>query len=268
MTFQPIIIGSGLVGWQFLKSTEATQKAVFDSSSGLTRDTEYFESEIANVSTAEDLVSDRRLLRVALGAFGLSEDIDNKAFIEKILADGTTSDDALSNKLTDDRYKSLAKAFSFDSVAGPRTQRTDFAAEIIEKFHTQQFEVSVGEQDDTLRLAMYAERKLPEIAAGTGSADAQWFKVMGTTPLRTVFETALGLPSGFGQLDIDQQLGVFRDKVEQRLGVSEVSEIAEDPDIMNKLVQTYLLQSEAQAYTQTSSGTVALTLLQSIPKLF
>jgi hypothetical protein len=266
MSFQPIIVGTGLVGWQFLKSTQDTQKAVFEKSAGLKRDTEYFAAEIANVSTAEELVSDRRLLRVALGAFGLQDDIDNKAFIKKVLDEGVTDSDALANKLTDDRYKALAKAFQFDSPFGPRTTRTVFPTEIIDKFHAQEFEISVGDQDETLRLAMNAERTLPEISGTSISDDAKWFRVMGTPPLRKVFETALGLPSGFGQLDIDQQLGVFRDKVESRFGVKEVSDIANDPELMQKLVQTYLLQAEAQSFAQTSAGTIALSLLQSIPR--
>ncbi len=265
MTYQPVVVGSGLVGWQFLKSTQETQRNVFDKSVTIARDTEYFASEIGKITNAEDLVADRRLRRVALGAFGLQDDIDNIFFIRKVLEEGTGSRDALANKLSDDRYKALANAFAFDSPLGPATQSRNFAKDIVSRFRAQEFEVAVGNQDESLRLSLYMERTLPEMANSNSADDTKWFRVMGTPPLRSVLETALGLPSGFGQLDIDKQLEVFRDKMQSRFGVKEIAEIAE-PEVMNKVIQTYLLQSQMKQSSAMGSGQMALTLLQSIPR--
>ncbi|SMX32215.1 DUF1217 domain-containing protein [Maliponia aquimaris] len=266
MTYQPVIVGSGLVGWQFLKSTQDTQRTVFDKSASLTRDTEYFEANIGKITSAEDLVADRRLRRVALGAFGLQDDIDNIFFIRKILDEGTLNQDSLANKMSDDRYKAMAKAFAFDSPLGPATQGSGFAKSIVARFRAQEFEVAVGNQDESLRLSLNLERALPEIAATSSADDTKWFRVMGTSPLRTVLETALGLPKGFGQLDIDKQLEMFRDKMQSRFGVSEIDEIAE-PEVMGRVIQTYLLQNQIKESSAIGSGQLALTLLQSIPRL-
>ena len=46
----------------------------FTKSIELKRDTEYFQEKISSITSAEELVSDRRLLTVALGAFGLQDD--------------------------------------------------------------------------------------------------------------------------------------------------------------------------------------------------
>jgi hypothetical protein len=265
MSYQPVIVGSGLVGWQFLKSTQDTQRKVFDSSNTMARDTDYFQAEIGKITSAEELVADRRLRRVALGAFGLQDDVDNIFFIRKVLEEGVLSRDSLANKLSDDRYKALAKAFAFDSPLGPATRSQSFAKDIITKFRAQEFEVAVGDQDETLRLSLYLERTLPEMAATNSADDTKWFRVMGTPPLRSVLETALGLPSGFGQLDIDKQLEVFRDKMQSRFGVKEINELAE-PENMKKIIQTYLLQSQIQQSTSFGSGQLALTLLQAIPR--
>ncbi|MFW2545321.1 DUF1217 domain-containing protein [Primorskyibacter sp. 2E107] len=265
MSFQPIIVGSGLVGWQFLKATNDTQKAVFNKSNEMVRDTDYFKENIQSVKTAEDLVSDRRLLRVALGAFGLQDDINNKFFIQKILEEGGVNNDALAVKLSDERYKEFASAFAFDSPIGSRTQLSYFGEEIVSKFREQSFEVAVGDQDNDLRLALNFSRALPNVAESDSSADTKWFRVMGTTALRSVFETALGLPSSFAQIDLDQQIEVFRDKAQSRFGVSEVDDLA-DPEVMDKIVQTFLLQSQVKQSSATSSGTIALSLLQSIPR--
>nr|WP_254899099.1 DUF1217 domain-containing protein [Thalassococcus arenae] len=265
MTFQPVLVGSGLVGWRFLQATLQNQRQAFDNGALELRDTAYFENKIATIDNAESLVTDRRLLRVALTAFGLQDDINNKFFIRKVLEEGVTDRDALANKLTDDRYKALARTFAFDSASGPSTKRAGFAEEIIARYRAQQFELAVGEQDETLRLAMNFERALPEVAAGAGSNDTKWFRVMGTPPLRTVFETALGLPSGFGQLDIDRQVETLREKAGARFGASEIIDLSSE-EIMSKIVRSYLLQSQLQQSSASQPGQTALALISAIPR--
>ena len=83
MTFQPVIPFGGNAGWSFLQRTLESQQATFEKGTVLRRDVDYFRENIGNISTAADLVADRRLLNVALGAFGLDDDLPNKAFIQK-----------------------------------------------------------------------------------------------------------------------------------------------------------------------------------------
>lgn len=264
MSFQPVIVGTGLVGWQFLKATRETQQPVFDQSPLLSRDTDYFLQRISGIDSAEQLVADRRLLRVALGAFGLQDDIDNRFFIRKILEEGTNDPDALANRLTDERYKALSRTFAFDGVFGPATKRAGFGEDIVARFRTQSFEIAVGEQDETLRLALNFERALPEMATASGD-DTAWFRVMGTPPLRRVLETALALPGGFGTLDIDQQLEQFRESMQRRFGVTEIADIAK-PEMTERVIQQFLLQTQVANLAQTGSTQIALSLLQAIPR--
>ncbi|MCA0995424.1 DUF1217 domain-containing protein [Alloyangia pacifica] len=265
MSFQPIITGSGLVAWQFLQSTAELQRASFDKTPSLTRDTDYFEQTIGSITTAEELVSDRRLLRVTLGAFGLQDDIDSKFFVRKLLEEGTIASDSLTNKLADERYKSLARSFGFDRADGPLTQSEGFADTIVTKYRAQQFEVAVGEQDNSLRLALSLKRSLPEIGAAELANDTKWFRIMGDQPLRTVFEGALGLPSALGQLDIDQQLEIFKDKASARFGTSDVGELSSE-EMLERVVQTYLLQEQVKEINVAGRGQIALTMLQNIPR--
>ena len=79
--FQPVIPVSGLAGWRFLQRTYDSQFETFSKGAVLQRDAEYFRENIGQVRTAEDLTSDRRLLNVALSAFGLQDDINNRYFI-------------------------------------------------------------------------------------------------------------------------------------------------------------------------------------------
>ncbi len=265
MSFAPIIPQSGLAGWRFLQRTFDTQVRTFDKTPQILRDTSYFESKINTISSAEDLVSDRRLLRVALGAFGLKDDINNRFFIRKVLEGGVLKQDSLANRLGDDRYRDLSETFGFGDLAVPNTKISDFGERIIARFKRQEFELAVGQTNDTMRLALNAIRELPELAARDETEKTKWFRIMGRPPLRQVFETALGLPKSFGGLELDRQLGVFQDRVRQQLGISNLSEFS-DSEIQEKLVQRYLLRSSAVQISSTSSSSVALSLLMSIQR--
>lgn len=267
MTYQPVLPAGGLVGFSFLTRTLNTQTAAFNNSAPITRDTAYFEANIAEVKTAEDLVSDRRLLRVALGAFGLSDDINSRAFVQQILEGGSEADDALANRLADDRYSDFAEAFGFGNASGARTAEPGFTADIIDKFRAREFEVAVGNQDQSMRLALDAERSLPAIAALTGTEETRWLKIIGNPPLRKVFEAALGLPQSFGTIDLDRQVEEFRDRASRQLGISSLTELAE-PEKRDALVQRFLIMDQVRNFSNQSSGSVALTLLQSMPRRF
>lgn len=261
MTYQPIIGSTGILGWNVLNRTMEAQRKTFDASAEIVRDTDYFEANIGGIKTAEDLVADRRLLRVALGAFGLGDDINNKAFVRKVLEDGTLDERSLANSLTDSRYKAFSKAFGFGDFDTPRTVLSDFGTEITAKFRRQTFEIAVGEQDNNLRLGLNAERELADLATGSASNNTKWFQVMGNEALRQVFEGALGLPSSFGQLDLDQQLEIFQDRAERQLGITDLSEYS-DPEKISDLVERFLLRSQVAEIQTASSGSIAVSMLQ------
>lgn len=261
MSFQPVIPLSGLAGWSFLKATQERQETAFSEAPTIVSDTEYFIENISKIETAEQLVTDHRLLKVALGAFGLSDDLQNTFFIRTVLEEGTLTTDSLANKLTDTNYKELSAAFGFGDYDTPRTKISDFGENIVSLYQQRQFEIAVGTQDESLRLALNTERELADIADKDISEDAKWYLVMGSTPLREVFETAFGLPSSFGQLDLDQQLGVFRSKTESVLGDGDISQFSDGKQV-SKLVDRFLIMSQISGSSSSSSAQIALTLLQ------
>ena len=261
MTYQPTLPATGYVGWRFLQTTLATQKATYVASAEVTRAEDHFRENIASIKTADDLVADRQLLQVALGAFGLDDDINNTAFIRKVLAEGTLSDTAFANRLTDKRYAALTNAFGFGDLGG-LTGIPGFADDILARYEDRQFERAVGEVDSDMRLALSLSDGLKDATANGGSTNVQWLTIMGSTPLRTVFETALGFPSSFGAIDIDQQLVAFQERAEATFGTSDLAEIAADPEIQEKAIRLFLVRSEMANNASISSGNVALSLLR------
>lgn len=262
MTFSPILPMGGYAGWAFLKRTMPAQVKAFDAQASLKRDEAYFREKIGSINTAEELVNDQRLLRVALGAFGLEGDLNSKYFIRKILEDGTLKTDSLANRLANKQYQKFSNAFGFASTAAPRTKLSDFADKILVPYKAQQFAIAVGAQNDDMRLALNAERELPDLAKSSASDTSKWYSILGNAPLRRVFEKAFGLPSSFGAIDIDKQVEVLKERAEAALGSNNLSQFT-DPDKIETLVRRFLVRSEVEATTvQMSSGQVALSLLQ------
>lgn len=258
MSFQPVIPLSGYAGWRFLSRTAEGQRAAFDKAPAQARLTQYFRDNVAKAKTAADLVGDRRLLEVALGAFGLSDDLDSRAFIQKVLEGGVLDPKALANRLSDKRYAALAVEFGYGGL-GARTGLPGFADAIVARFQAQSFQVAVGEKDGNLRLALNLPSALADVVSANASENARWFAVMGSPPLRQVFEGALGFPSSLGRLDIDQQLAAFKERVQSAFGTQKVGDF-QDPARQEKLIRLFLVRAEAQS-AALSPAQVTLSLL-------
>lgn len=264
MSFQPVIPTAGIAGWRFLQRTYAAQLSAFSAAPERQRDSTYFRDRIGSVQSAADLVADRRLLGVALGAFGLQDDLNNRAFIRKILEDGTTSRDALANRLTDARYKRLSAAFGLGPGEARMTGNAGRMQALADMQRAAAFEVSLGTQDESMRIALYAQRELETLASSGVSDDTSWFTLMGLPPLRSMFETALGFPAGFGRIDIDKQLEMFRDKVRSLTGATTVAQFS-DPVAREKITNLFLSRSQlAASGAGMSASATALTLLRAI----
>ena len=156
----------------------------------------------------------------------------------------------------------MSKAFGFGDFDTPNTQLSDFPQKITRLYQDLQFETAIGAQDENMRLALGFERELSAIIEKDTSDNGKWFSVMGTPPVRAVFEAALGLPSSFGSLDLDLQLKTFREKSERMFGGGEV-QTYDDPEKQRRLVELYLLRSEiSNDSVATSGASAALTLLR------
>ncbi len=262
MSFQPIVPLSGFTGWSFLKRTMARQQVAQQAAPAQQRDEAYFRGKIGKVTTAEQLVSDKRLLRIALTAFGLEGDLNSTAFVRKVLEGGTLKEGSLANKLADKQYQKFSSAFGFGDYSVPRTKISTFPDEILSAFRARSFETAVGDQNNTYRLALNAEREVAAVAAGSSSDNAKWYTILGNQPLREVFQTALGLPKSFASIDIDQQLSVLKSRTAAAFGAETVAQF-KDPARIEALVRRYITRAEMQDQgAASSSSSIALQLLR------
>lgn len=258
MSFQPVVLGQGLNAWRFLQATKDAQTARMMASPQFSRDSEHFRQRFPELSSAGEIVGDRRVLRVVLGAYGLSDDIENRFFIRKVLEEGVASRDALANKLTDHRYRALAKDLDFSDGKQPQAN-PQLVNTILSRYRDHSFEAALDQQDETLRLAMNFQRELPALAGDASSNDAGWFRVLGTPPLRMVIEGALGLPPQFGQLDVDDQLARIKAKATRLFGSGNLSELARDH--LDEIGNRFILRSQISSSQMSSPAQNALVLL-------
>lgn len=262
MSFQPILQQSGLAGWAFLKRTKERQQTSFNATPALQRDVDHFRKSLPGLVSVKSLVDDRRVLKVALGAFGLQDDINNRAFIHKLIEDGTSERKALANRLTDKRYFAFAKAFEYLANTSTPSAEAGFADRIATAYRSREFEIAVGAQDQSMRLALTLQRDLPLVAAEFATDSARWFAVLGNPPLRETLQTSLGFPQQFAQLDVDLQVRRMKAAAKRKFGTDELQKLGE-PESLQRITRDFLVMSQLRDTSTVMTGTVvALTLLQ------
>lgn len=262
MSYQPIIPLSGYAGWKLLNSTIEVQKEAFENDPVVDRELQYFNEHIGSVTSAEQLVGDFQLLKVALGAFGLDADIGNKFFIQKILDEGTVSEDSLANNLTEDAYFKLSETFGFDQDPPNTVGDEGFFEKISEAYKNKQFQAAVGENNENFRLGLNLADELDELTSGDTTENGMWYSIMGNEPLLQVFRTAFGLPDSFSSLDVDDQLDRFKSKAISLYGDDSVTQFT-DLETQETLLRNFFVRSQINDLGASNSPAQnALALLQ------
>ena len=261
MAFAPVLPAGGLTGYRFLQRTHADQLATYLKSPEIEREIAYFRDHAGAATDAGALVGDRRLLAVVLGAFGLDDDIDKRAFLRKVLDEGTATPDAFANRLVEPAYRDMAATLGFGDFGGLlifEGTRED----IIARYRERQFERALGEVDIDMRLALNFRREAARIGETADSDRTAWLRLLGSRPLRQVIEGALGLPDSFALVDLDRQVA----EIERRgaaLIDGPVRDGLTDPATLDAIIRRYLLNAQASAGAAPAvAGSAALDLLR------
>lgn len=261
MAFAPVVPFSGLVGFRFVERTFDAQFETFAKSPDIQREIDYFLENAGDASTAEALVADRRLLRVALGAFGLEDELGKRALVRRILEEGTLDPKALANRLADPAWAEFAEALGYGDLGGLLV--LDSVRETLaERFRLCQFERAIGDVDVDIRLALNFRREIREIALSPDVEKSGWFKVLGSQPLRRVVEGAFNLPAGFGQIDVDRQRGELEARATRIFGDKSPASFA-SAEKVDDLLRRFLVSAQIKGGVSASApGATALFLLQ------
>lgn len=263
MSIGPAVPFSGLIGLRFIDQTYDRQFERFGKSPEIRREIAYFLETAGNIKSLDHLMADRRVLGVILGAFGLDEDLDKRAFVRKVLEEGTLRSDSFANRLVEPAYREMSSFLGFGSLGGTLGLEGR-RMKIVEMFQERQFERAVGEVDVDLRLALNFRREAVEIAASDSPSKTQWLQFLGSSPLREVLEAALGLPKQFASAGLDQQVDEVSRRARSLFGIEAPVELT-NAETLDAIVDRFLLNRQIAGGTlaPTARGAVALSLLQS-----
>lgn len=167
------------------------------------RESEYYLDRIGSIRTIDEFFADNRLYNYAMKAHGLEDMAYAKAFMRKVLSEGTDSDDAFANKLSDSRYKDLVASLNFARYGEAATSFDRAQKGVVDKYNRQTLEMNAGSENSGVRLALYFERMAPAITSG--------YSIIADPALSQVVRTVLQLPDEFVATDVDRQSAYYED---------------------------------------------------------
>jgi flagellin-like hook-associated protein FlgL len=200
-------IGStqALVAFQALEKNRDRFLTQFKNSSTVTKEIDYFKAQLKKINTVEEFTKDPRLVKFAATAFGLEADIQYPARLRKVLTESVADDNALSNRLSDPRYKEMAKFFGFGETGLTKAKLSFTQDELFSKYTTAAFEKAQGERNPALREALYFERKIGSIKST--------YDIMGDTVLRSMVTYTLDLPPQIAVQSVEKQKALIDAKL-------------------------------------------------------
>lgn len=218
--------------------------AQFEKTPAYKRDVEQFRAAAAagKLDSVEALMKDRRSLTVVLSAFQLEDQVNATGLLKKVLTQDVDAASSLVNRLSDQRYKQLAKALAPLAQGEKPFANTAFVDTLVGSYRTNEFEKYQGEQTEGLREALYFKRNIGSVTSA--------MQILGSKPMTTVIREALGLPKEFSILDVKKQAAL----IDKRIDISRLKE----PAYVEKLVNQFLARTDANASSTSTNPMVSL----------
>jgi len=262
MVFIPVIPSNGIVGWNFLQSTYDQQLQTFSDSAQIKADNEYMQEKLSSPISVEDLLDDRRLLRTTLTSFGLEGEEWKRGFIDKVLTEVGDPESSFLTRLNNPAYTKFAEALQ--PVDGQIELSASTIADISQDFRKESFKIAVGNVDNNIRLSLNFQTEIGELIREESSDQANMFRILGSVPVRTVLEQALGLPTDVRSLDLEQQSKIFEDRLQSAFRIDDVNELTTEENIGRVIERFSAIASLSQGPSPNTPGATALTLLSGI----
>nr|WP_280949368.1 DUF1217 domain-containing protein [Consotaella salsifontis] len=177
-------------------------------------------------------MSNDKVYRYALKAYGLEDMAYAKAFIRKVVSEGVSDSKSFANSLTDSRYKALAAAFTFDSDGNATFDASSLGQQVVGTYLRQTMEEKAGDENEGARLALYFQRK-----AEAGEITSA-YSILADPALLQVARTAVGLDASTGSIDIDKQAKMYA----ERIDIPDLS----DPDKLDKFIKKFLVMYDME----------------------
>jgi len=259
MVFQPVIPLSGFGGWNFLQTTYDAQLETYSNSPQIKNDIDYLTEKFAEPMAVEDFLSDPRLRRITMTAYGLAGEEWKTGYVRTVLDEVQKPESTFLARLNNPQYSQFAEAMR--PVDGKILLTLPDLDRMTARFSAESFELAVGEQDNAMRLSLNYRTEISDLVTEGSTDETILFRLLGSVPVRSVLESALGLPAEIQQLDLDRQADILDDKLKSQFNLSSIQDL-KDPDVIDRIVSRYMaLDGLNRNAAATGPGATALVLL-------
>lgn len=231
-----------------------------------TKAAEVYQEKIQSIGTVSELLADREVLDVVIGAFGFDPEEVTDDFLKQAFGSDLSDSKSFVNQQTDSRWAELVASFNFDAegnltreTMGTIQQRGE-VMETVNKYLRQTLEEAEGESNEAVRLALYFQRAAPNVTDAYG--------LIADDALMAVFRTTFGYSDEFSNMDVDQQARIIEDNMD-------LADL-QDPEKMERFLQRYtamydtensVADSSAATILAGGSGSISADLLFSLAQL-
>ncbi|QGG89571.1 DUF1217 domain-containing protein [Agrobacterium sp. MA01] len=231
-----------------------------------TKKAEVYQERIQSIDTVKELLADRDVIDVVIGAYGLDPEDVTDDFLKQVFASDLSDPKSFVNQQPDSRWAELVASFNFDAngnltreTIGTVQQRGE-TLETVNKYLRQTLEETEGASNEAVRLALYFERTAPNITDAYG--------LIADDALMAVFRTTFGFSDEFSNMDVDQQARIINDNLD-------LADL-QDPTKLERFLQRYtaMYDTENASFSNSAvsilsggSGSISADLLFSLAQL-
>jgi hypothetical protein len=227
------------------KAGETKQVAVVASQTDVKRDLAQFAKAVATAKTPADLLANPFALKVLLTANGLGNQAANTALATKALLADPSNTGSLVNKLSDSRWMSMNKTYSFASKGLSILKDPKTLAAITNGYAEVQWRTSLDKKTPGLSNALDFLKRASTIT----NVD----QVLGDPTFRAVLTTTLGLPKEIAFQSLTTQENLLKSHIDLTK--------FKDPKFVDQFTQRYLIAAQQAAVQDFNAASPNLSAL-------
>lgn len=223
--------------YQIEQQNAAQLQKQSDASPQVQQAVSYFEANIGNVKSVNDLFNNYQLSQFVLGASNLADQGNALGLVKKALTQDPSDKNSLANQLTDTRFKTASQQLQLYNGLSYLQSAAGKAA-VIAAYKSNTFTTNLAGDNPAVAQAV----AFKQIAKNAKNA----FDVLGNSVIRDVVQVAYNIPQQLAFQPVDDQAAL----INRTFNVSNL----QNPKFVDSVINQYLVQYDIQNSSASSSG--------------
>ncbi|MGL5448552.1 MAG: DUF1217 domain-containing protein [Rhabdaerophilum sp.] len=166
----------------------------------------YFKAKVSKLQNVDDFFKDSRLLRFALTAYNMEDQLQYPGRIKQIMKGDASNPRSLVRQMTSPGYREINAAFDFFNSGVTKLKSDGFQTEVIARFYSTRGEKTLSDLNPDLADALYFERMIGKAKNG--------YEVIGDPILFDVVKKAFNLPPMVSGAKIEKLKALVESKLD------------------------------------------------------